>query len=148
MHNWSISHLTHSIGRWSCTGLFWRPLNRVFMSFLRWCGSSSLRSHVESFLHYVLLECVSIQRSSYQKHALVNAPGIALSVTSGVPSFACPVVLVYWRHHMQALCDKRIEVGYHSSPNKMSLTISLRALPRSWSMARCALRSNKFLVLG
>ena len=26
----TISDLTHSIGRWSCMGLFWRPLRRIF----------------------------------------------------------------------------------------------------------------------
>ena len=54
--------------------LFWKPLSKSLVSFFALVGSFSLHSHVGSLLHYVLLECVSIQKSSYQERALVNAP--------------------------------------------------------------------------
>ena len=54
--------------------LFWKPLSKSLVSFFALVWVLHLRSHVGSLLHYVLLECVSIQKSSYQERALVNAP--------------------------------------------------------------------------
>ena len=48
-------------------------ISKVFLFFLCGANPESTQSRA-NLLHYVLLECVSIRYSSYQGHALVNAP--------------------------------------------------------------------------